>query len=166
MSEPSPPLPATLPPAHDGAARAPRPDAPTATSGLHTGDLTIAQLVELLLLDQREKWHSGKRVCAEEYLAQHPGIRAEPEYALDLVYSEFLLREEMGEQPALEEYAQRFPDHAEALRVQVELHRAMPPDRASGLDTDAGDYDLQPTVPGYGILGKLVLGPIGVVYLA
>src|SRR5262249_33452332 len=49
----------------------------------------------------------------------------DPEAILDLIYNEFLLREQLGEQPVIAEYARRFPVYAAALRAQAELHNAM-----------------------------------------
>jgi WD40 repeat protein/serine/threonine protein kinase len=47
------------------------------------------------------------------------------EAAVEVIYSEYLLREAAGEAPALREFELRFPRYAERLRLQVELHRAL-----------------------------------------
>src|SRR5262249_9782935 len=78
-----------------------------------------------LRADQRRRWQAGERVPAEEYLERHPALRADPEGAVDLVYGEYLLREGVGEQPEWAEYLRRFPQYADVLRAQVELHRAL-----------------------------------------
>ena len=44
---------------------------------------------------------------------------------LDLIYNEVVLREEDGEWPELDEYLRRFPQHAEDLRAQFDVHRAL-----------------------------------------
>src|SRR5437867_8492248 len=77
--------------------------------------LSLEQAVEVLRLDQRERWQIGERVPAEAYLEHYPALRAHPEAAVDLIYYEFFLRERCGEQPDLEEYCQRFPEHADVL---------------------------------------------------
>jgi len=47
------------------------------------------------------------------------------EAVLDLVYAEFLLREELGERPDADEYVRRFPQYGDALRRQFRLHAAL-----------------------------------------
>jgi serine/threonine protein kinase len=89
------------------------------------GDLSLAQVAAVLAVDQRERWQQGERIPAEVYLQQVPPLQADVEKALELVYGEFLLREELGEKPALAEYLQRFPQYAERLRQQLDLHRAL-----------------------------------------
>jgi len=42
-----------------------------------------------------------------------------------VIYGEFLLREELGEVPELEDYQRDYPDYAVQLAIQLELHRAM-----------------------------------------
>ena len=74
------------------------------------------------------RWHSGERIPAEVYLEPYAALQADVEKALELVYGEFLLREERGETPTLEEYVQRFPQYAERLRQQWNLHRALTSD--------------------------------------
>jgi hypothetical protein len=64
-------------------------------------------------------------VPAEEYLGRHPEVGADAEAAVDLIFNEFLLREQQGEGPSAEEYLRRFPEHAEALGAQIDFHRAM-----------------------------------------
>lgn len=87
-------------------------------------ELALAHVVAVLRVDQREHWLLGDRVKAEAYLRSFPQLSG-GEYALDLVYAEFLLREQLGEVPDVGEYTRRFPDLGEEFLRQVELHRAM-----------------------------------------
>jgi len=64
-------------------------------------------------------------LSAEAYLKQLPAL-ADPELAADLIYSEILLRERAGQQLASDEYLRRFPQFAEALRLQFAVHEALP----------------------------------------
>src|SRR5262249_14392207 len=52
----------------------------------------------------------------------------------DLIWAEVLLREDLGERPALPEYQQRFPELAEPLYRQFDLHAALAGSLLSGLD--------------------------------
>src|SRR5207244_10192943 len=59
--------------------------------------------------DQRRRWARGDRMPVEGYLELLPALARQPEALVDLIYSEFLLREELGEHPTCAEYEQRFP---------------------------------------------------------
>ena len=83
------------------------------------------QILDVLLIDQAERYRLGRGVPAETYLDAFPSLRDDPEQAVDLIFAEYLRREERGEQPAAEDYLRRFPQYAAALRLQVELHQAM-----------------------------------------
>ena len=78
-------------------------------------DLSPAQLLAVLRVDQQERWRRGDRVSVEAYLERVPALQGEPETVLDLVYSEVVLREKLGEAPQLEELVRRFPHHEAAL---------------------------------------------------
>src|SRR5262249_19305830 len=67
----------------------------------------------------------------------YPALGADPEAALELIYDEFLLREQRGESPALAEYQQRFPLYAARLRLQLLLHQAIAADSGPGPDSRA-----------------------------
>src|SRR5262245_21660991 len=74
-----------------------------------SGPLSKAELVAVLHVDQKERWQRGERIPAEHYFSQHPSLAQDPEYGVELVFHEFLLRKELGEEPKVEEYYRRFP---------------------------------------------------------
>src|SRR2546422_5110679 len=96
-----------LPDVHDFLARA--------------GELSPAEIVAVLRIDQRHRWQRGERVEAEAYLRAWPLV-AEDDRALELICCEFRLRQALGEAASLEEYLQRFPAYAARLQQQIELH--------------------------------------------
>src|SRR5262245_1473190 len=82
--------------------------------------------IAALRREQRARWMCGERVAVEEYLGGEDSETAvDPESALVLIHAEYLLRQELGEAPALEEYLARFPEFAERLRMVVSVHRLL-----------------------------------------
>src|SRR5262249_40310365 len=83
------------------------------------------ELLAVLRVDQVERFRLGQSVRVETYLDAVPALKDDREQALDLIFAEYLLREESGERPAAEEYLQRFPQYAQELKLQIELNEAL-----------------------------------------
>jgi tetratricopeptide (TPR) repeat protein len=138
------------------------------------------QILAVLRVDQAERFRDGQWVRAESYFEAFPAVRDDAERAVDFIFSEYLLREENGDQPAVEEYAERFPDHADELKLQIELHRAMVtrdgpatsfiPGGETLFDTRMREsgvaLDVPPEIPGFEVGGILGRGGMAVVYRA
>src|SRR5438046_473 len=73
--------------------------------------------------DLERCWRAGRRVAIEVFLNEHPAWRNDTDALLDLIHAEVVLREEAGESPQLDEYLDRFPLLAEAVRELFALHR-------------------------------------------
>src|ERR1700741_5177904 len=52
------------------------------------GVLSPAELVAILLVDQRARWNLGEQVLVETYLADYPRLSDDPECREDLIYGE------------------------------------------------------------------------------
>jgi tetratricopeptide (TPR) repeat protein/tRNA A-37 threonylcarbamoyl transferase component Bud32 len=89
------------------------------------GRLTPDQALAVLRYDQHQCWHGGERLPAEDYLRRYRLLQEDADTGLLLVYSEFALRRELGEAPALEEYLGRFPQYADGLRQHHAFHSAL-----------------------------------------
>src|SRR5262249_26009652 len=130
----------------------------------------------VLSVDLRQRWRRGQRPPAEDYLRLYHASHDDVEYAVDLLYEEFLARRQRGEMPALEEYRRRFPALAGPFALQVGLYDALggyTPGADPGGGTlsplregEPGPAPPPPPVPGYAPVRELGRGGTGVVYLA
>ena len=182
MTEPSPPTSGAAADLPDRLAehwsRGGRPDLGAFLTG--AGPLCPADLLALVLVDQQQRWLAGERPIAEDYLVAYPALNHDAECVVELIYSEFLLRERVGDPPAADEFPARFPAHAVRLRRQIELHRAL---ASSGSETLSSRAEPSlpatrkvpapgplipdwPTIPGYELVRKLGQGGMGIVFEA
>jgi len=147
------------------------------------GNVSPDQAVRILSVDQWHRWQQGDRVPAEVYLQMHPGLAGNQDDAFDLVYGEFLLREELGEQPAIDHFIHRFPQYTLHLQRQAKVHDAiesgsvpeptvLQPIQPAGVEKTT-EFALGPavepgwpTIPGYTIMSKLGQGGMGQVFKA
>jgi hypothetical protein len=87
--------------------------------------LSPRELAAVVRVDLRQRRLLSQRAEAEEYFSRFPLLRVDAELAVDVIYSEFLAREECGEHPDVCEFQRRFPAFAEVLVDQISLHRAL-----------------------------------------
>src|SRR6266851_1264469 len=139
---------------------------------------TPAQIVAVLCVDQWRRWHNGERIPAENYLQMHPALAAAWADSFELVSGEVQIRQELGENPTIAEYLERFPQFAAKLH-KLEAQLASSPPATTNLNTPAGRISTAgdvvsdrkitsewPDVPGYKVLAKLGQGGMGHVYKA
>lgn len=82
--------------------------------------LKPAEQLSLIRTDQRREWLADRRVLIEAYLARFPSLTGDTSAVVELLWSEFQLRTELGDRPNPDEYERRFPDFADALRRRLQ----------------------------------------------
>src|SRR5262249_42235720 len=75
--------------------------------------------------DLPRRWRAGQRAAVETLLVERAGLVEDPEAVFVLLCAEYQAREELGEQPAVEEYRQRFPSHAPQLEHEISRRRTL-----------------------------------------
>ncbi|HZL90049.1 MAG TPA: tetratricopeptide repeat protein [Pirellulaceae bacterium] len=131
------------------------------SSALSRPAVTARELAALVSLDQRERWRRGERPSAEAYLQQFPQLAADDELALDVIYGEFLLREELGELTDVRDFQTRFSEFADTLLDQIEFHRAMAKSAEPAISERPGTQ-----IGPYKLLQQMGEGGFGIVFMA
>jgi serine/threonine protein kinase/WD40 repeat protein len=118
-------------------------------------------LLDTLLAEQGRSWRRGERLMAEQLLDRYLARVTDIPGAASLVYHEFVLRQQLGEAPAFEDYLSRFAPYAEELLRLREAEEfilpLLPSAPASRPGRRFGDYEL---------LGEIGRGGMGVIYRA
>jgi len=73
--------------------------------------------------DLDHRLRSGERCRVEHIFADRPLLAIREEAALQLIYTEFVTREDIGQRPTPEEYLARFPTWQTRLKRQFHVHR-------------------------------------------
>ena len=112
-------------------------------------DASVAAPTDQLPIVERHRrcWRGGERLSVEDFLRQFPPTTLDDDVLLDLIYNEIVLREQDGESPELGAYLDRFPQYAEDLRAQFDVHRALESGSPFTLDLSSDSFVLEKPVP-------------------
>jgi eukaryotic-like serine/threonine-protein kinase len=133
---PSPDLPSTVVPDTPSPQPAGRPQEPRVGS----------DWLNQLRADQRLRWEQGERIPVEAYLEAYPALKSDPESVLDLIVHEVQLRRQRQEDPSVDDFVQRFPQHADTLRSHFSANTE--PGSESRSPADEAGAVATPTAPG------------------
>jgi len=121
-------------------------------------------------LDRRLR--AGEPVAAEEWVGAAGPLAADADLAVELIFTEYVAREELGESPSADDFCARFPAHADRLRrlfgVDQLLLESTAGSRKNAADTPGGKGGAPAgrTAGAYELLERIGSGGMGVVYRA
>jgi hypothetical protein len=119
---------------------------------------------------------SGQACGAEIFFAAYPLLASNADLALDLIYTEFTTREELGQQLEPEEFYARFPQWRERLERQFSVHQWLQDSLATGgwpaqappggAAPGASEQPAPSWLGQYQLLQEIARGSCGIVYRA
>ncbi len=130
-------------------------------------ELRRLTLIELVKVDLEYRWQRerpARRI--EEYIAEFPELLEEGQAPCELIYEEYHVRRSAGDDVGSQEYYDRFPTQAEALRRLMGLNEPTITLSLHGTTTRRVDADAGDSVDDFDLLLELGRGAFATVFLA
>ena len=116
---------------------------------MHSGsaaDSEIEKRLRQACADLDQGLRAGRDCRAEEFFAATPELETQADAAIELIYTEFVTRQELGQQPEPADFCHRFSRWKTILEEQFQIHALMTESEAvisalggAGGTTDLGD---------------------------
>src|SRR6188472_2147087 len=90
---------------------------------MHDQRVSSADLRQLCAELER-RLSAGENCTAESLLAYHSHLGSDSDAALEVIYTEFVAREQLGQVPVPAEFCQRFPQFRDGLEKLFQIHDA------------------------------------------
>lgn len=85
----------------------------------------VSGLLREACADLVRRLRNGESAAAEQYFTTFPALADDPDAAVELIYSEFALLDELGRAPDEATFLTRFPRWQAKLRRQFDIHRLL-----------------------------------------